>query len=173
MGIHTGSDPKRKSFYKERFGKGLLLTYTTREPGGMAVTTSRYRRLMWASSLLVALLALGIEGCTFSRAQINAADLEQRVANVVPGTTRIEEVERMIGGPATSITPVGTDHLLYAWTFGDSKTAGLTLIFINIMKTNSGIDTALFLVDEGGVVEEAKIGQNHKEVGWQWWAFGD
>jgi hypothetical protein len=41
------------------------------------------------------------------------------------------------------------------------------------MKTNSGIDTALFLVDEEGVIEEAKIGQNHKEVGWQWWAFGD
>ena len=139
----------------------------------MAVKTSRYRRLIWASTLVVALLAPGIAGCTFSRAQINAADLEQRVANVVPGTTHIEEVERMIGGPATSITPVSSDRLLYAWTFGDSKTAGLTLILLNIMKTNSGIDTALFLVDEGGVVEEAKIGQNHKEVGWQWWAFGD
>jgi len=137
------------------------------------VTTSRYRRLIWASTLVVALLAPGVGGCTFSRAQINAADLEQRVANVVPGKTHIEEVERMIGGPATSVTPVGSDHLLYAWTFGDSKTAGLTLILINIMKTNSGIDTALFLVDQGGVVEEAKIGQNHKEVGWQWWAFGD
>ena len=137
------------------------------------MTTSRYRRLIWASTLVVALLAPGVGGCTFSRAQINAADLEQRVANVVPGKTHIEEVERMIGGPATSITPVGSDRLLYAWTFGDSKTAGLTLILINIMKTNSGIDTALFLVDEEGVVEEAKIGQNHKEVGWQWWAFGD
>jgi hypothetical protein len=139
----------------------------------MAVTTSRYRRLTWASMLVIALLAPGVEGCTFSRAQINAADLERRVANVVPGKTHVEEVERMIGGPATSITPVSSDRLLYAWTFGDSKTAGLTLILINIMKTNSGIDTALFLVDEEGVIEEAKIGQNHKEVGWQWWAFGD
>ena len=135
--------------------------------------TTRRRRLIWTFILMVALLTPGLGGCTFSRAQINAADLEQRVANVVPGTTHIEEVERMIGGPATSITPVSTDRLLYAWTFGDSKTAGLTLILINIMKTNSGIDTALFLVDDQGVVEEAKIGQNHKEVGWQWWAFGD
>lgn len=137
------------------------------------MTTSRYRRLMWVSALVVALLAPGVAGCTFSRAQINVVDLEQRVANVVPGKTRIEEVERMIGGPATSITPLGSDKLLYVWTFGESKTAGLTLILINIMKTNSGIDTALFLVDEGGVVEEVNIGQNHKEVGWQWWAFGD
>ena len=123
--------------------------------------------------MVVALLAPGVGGCTFSRAQINAADLEQRVANVVPGKTHIEEVERMIGGPATSITPVSGGNLLYAWAFGDAKTAGLTLILINIMKTNSGIDTAIFVVDEGGVVEEVKIGQNHKEVEWQWWAFGD
>ena len=69
--------------------------------------------------------------------------------------------------------------LLVAWSLsglvlpGVATAAGLTLILINIMKTNSGIDTALFLVDEQGVVEETKIGQNHKEVDWQWWAFGD
>lgn len=137
----------------------------------MTAMKSRHRRPIWAFA--VALLLLGVEGCTFSRAQLNAADLEQRVAGVVPGRTRIEEVERLIGGPATSITPVGAGKLLYAWSFGDTKTAGLTLILINIMKTNSGIDTALFLVDGQGVVEETKIGQNHKQVSWQWWPFGD
>ena len=126
---------------------------------------------VWA--LALALLAPGVEGCLFNRAQLNVVDLEQRVADVVPGKTRIEEVERKIGGPATSITPLAEGKLLYAWTFGDTKTAGLTLIVLNISRTNSGIDTALFVVDSDGVVQSQKIGQNSKDLRWQWWAFGD
>jgi hypothetical protein len=125
-----------------------------------------------AIGALVLLLGITQSGCVFSRSQINAADLEQRVTGVVPGTTTIEEVEQMIGSPATSITPLGA-HQLHVYTFGDAKTAGLSLILINILKTNMGLDTAFFLVNEQGIVEEVKIGQNSKDLPWQWWAFGD
>jgi hypothetical protein len=117
-------------------------------------------------------LAAVIAGCTFNRTQINQADLERRVSAVVPGQTTLAELEAMAGGPATSITPIG-DKRLYAYTFGDSKTAGLTLILLNISKTNAAIDTALFLVNQDNVVEWAGVGQNSKDVPWQWWAFGD
>ncbi len=130
-------------------------------------------RHAWACALALALFTPGIEGCLFHRAQLNVADLEERVAGVVPGKTRIEELERMIGGPATSITPLAGGNLLYAWTFGDTKTAGLTLILINISRTNSGIDTALFVVDPDGVVQSQKVGRNSRDLSWQWWAFGE
>lgn len=126
-----------------------------------------------AVAALLGGLALMAGGCAFNRAQVNQADLPQRVAGVVPGQTTIAEVEAMAGSTATSITPLGDGKSLYAYTYGDSKTAGLMLIILNISKTNAGFDTALFLVDQNGIVEWAGVGQNSKNLPWQWWAFGD
>lgn len=122
---------------------------------------------------LAVLLLLSLPGCVFARAQLNAADLEERVARVVPGATTMAEVEEAIGGPATSITPLGGGKLLHVYAFGDTKTAGLSLIVLNVSRTNSGIDTAFFVVNTDGIVEEKRIGQNSKDVPWEWWAFGD
>jgi hypothetical protein len=121
------------------------------------------------------LLGLGVTaltGCGFNRQQINQADLPQRVSGVVPGQTTLAELEQMAGGPATSITPVG-DKRLYVWTFGDVKTKGLYLILLNISKTNTAIDTGIFLVNENNVVEWMQVGENTEDLPWEWWAFGD
>jgi len=121
------------------------------------------------------LLGLGVTaltGCGFNRQQINQADLPQRVSGVVPGQTTLAELEQMAGGPATSITPVG-DKRLYVWTFGDVKTKGLYLVFLNISKTNTAIDTGIFLVNENNVVEWMQVGENTEDLPWEWWAFGD
>ena len=117
-------------------------------------------------------LAIALGACTFSRDQVNQSDMPSRMAGVVPGQTTLAELEAMAGGTATSITPIG-DKRLYAYTFGDAKTAGLTLILLNISKTNAGFDTALFLVDENNIVEWAGVGRNSEDLPWQWWAFGD
>jgi hypothetical protein len=130
---------------------------------------------MKRSSLVAAwlgALAILLGACTWQRTQINQADLERRVAGVVPGQTTAAQLEQMAGGPPTSITPIGQKQL-YAYTYGDAKTEALTLLIINIGKTNSGIDTALFLIDEDGVVEFTRVGQNSKDIPWEWWAFGD
>jgi hypothetical protein len=120
----------------------------------------------------LAALAITAAGCSWSRNQVNQADMERRVAGVVPGQTTVAELEAMAGGPPTSITPIG-DKQLYAYTYGDAKTEALTLLIINIGKTNSGFDTALFLIDENGIVEFARVGQNSRDLPWEWWAFGD
>lgn len=129
-----------------------------------------HHRVLAASALLALLF---LPGCLFARAQLNAADLEERVAGVVPGETTMIEVEEAIGGPATSITPLGGGTLLHVYSFGDTKTAGLALIVLNISRTNVGIDTAFFVVDPDGVVQATSIGQNSKDIPWEWWAFGD
>lgn len=120
-------------------------------------------------STVVLVMSLG--GCTWGRQQINQSDLESRASNVVVGKTTAAELEQIIGAP-TSITPIGRSQL-YAYTFGDSKTEALTLLIINIGKTNTGLDTALFLIDENGVVQDTRIGMNSKDLPWEWWAFGD
>ena len=127
-------------------------------------------------SLVIALTLGALIGslgaCGFNRHQINQADLPTRVAGVVPGQTTLAELEAMAGGPATSITPVG-DKRLYVYTFGDTKTKGLYLILLNISKSNSAIDTGMFLVDENNIVEWMQVGRNTEDLPWEWWAFGE
>ena len=122
--------------------------------------------------LVFAVLAVAINGCGFNRNQINQHDLPERVSGVVPGQTTLAELEAMAGGPATSITPIG-DKRLYVYTFGDAKTKGLYLILLNISKTNSAIDTGIFLVNENNIVEWMQVGENTEDLPWEWWAFGD
>ncbi len=129
-------------------------------------------RALWISWLGVFALIVA-SGCAFNRSQLNDPNFEERVfSKVVPGKTTLAELEELAAGPATSITPMGRKRLL-VYSFSDAKTAGLALIILNISKTNSGFDTALFLVDENDVVESKQIGQNSKDLRWQWWAFGD
>jgi len=127
---------------------------------------------MMRIALAAAVVVMALGGCSWGRQQINQADLERRVAGVVPGQTTAAELEQMAGGPPTSITPIG-QKLLYAYTYGDSKSEALTLLIINIGKTNTGLDTALFLIDENGVVESSRVGNNSQDLPWEWWAFGD
>lgn len=124
------------------------------------------------AAVVLGVVVAAVSSCGFNRQQINHADLPDRVAGVVPGQTTLAELEQMAGGPATAITPIG-DKRLYTYTFGDSKTKGLYLILINISKTNTGIDTASFLVNQDNVVEAVQVGKNSEDVPWEWWAFGD
>jgi hypothetical protein len=114
-------------------------------------------------AVLTAVVVMALAGCSWGRQQINQADLETRVARVVPGQTTAAELEELAGGPPTSITPIGQKQL-YAYTFGDSKSEALTLLIINIGKTNTGLDTALFLIDENGIVESSRVGTNSKDL---------
>ena len=124
------------------------------------------------TAMALGFLVTALAGCGFNRHQINQANLPTRVAGVVPGQTTLAELVAMAGGPATSITPVG-DKRLYVYTFGDAKTKGLYLILLNISKTNSAIDTGIFLVNENDIVEWMQVGENTEDLPWEWWAFGD
>jgi hypothetical protein len=130
------------------------------------------KRTSLGAAVWTAAVVIALGGCTWGRQQINQADLENRVAGVVPGQTTAAELEKLAGGPPTSITPIGQKQL-YAYTFGDSKSEALTLLIVNIGKTNTGLDTALFLIDENGIVESSRVGTNSKDLPWEWWAFGD
>jgi hypothetical protein len=126
------------------------------------------------SLFAIAILGVAIagSGCGFNRQQINHADLPEQVSGVVPGQTTLAELEQMVGGPATAVTPVGDGKSLYTYTFGDSKTKGLYLVLLNISKTNTGIDTASFLVNQDNIVEAVQVGKNSEDLPWEWWAFG-
>lgn len=122
---------------------------------------------------LLGLFGLLASGCTFNRTKTNLEDFHERIERVEVGVTTSEDLLDILGGPPTNIIDVAGDRRVWLYTFGDSKTSGLTLIVLNISKSNVGIDSAIFILDPDGVVEEARYSRNSEDLDWDWWAFGE
>jgi hypothetical protein len=118
-------------------------------------------------------LALLAGGCSFARVRTNAEDFHERVKAVVPGVTRGEELRAILGSdPNASLDLWGGTGWILVYAFGDSKTAAFNLLLFNVSKTNVGIDSAYFIVDSDGVVQEMFVSDYSKDLPWEWWAFG-
>ena len=129
-------------------------------------------RLLMATGLCIA-LGMAAGGCTWARQRTNVADFHQKVGSVIPGTTRADQLKSILGTePNTRVNAAG-GKTIYVYNFGDAKTKGLTLLLINISKTNVGGDTAYLVVNRQGVVEEMFISSNSKDLPWEFLAFGD
>jgi hypothetical protein len=165
--------PSRGRSCSEEFAVGDIIaggsvSIRTSRAGGVRATRTRIARML---ALLGVLCCLG--ACTFARAKINAEDVHEKVGNVQVGQTKAAELETIIGSPPNSIIPLPGGREVQIYNFGDSKTNGLTLILLNISKTNLRFDSAYFFIDATGVVERKSVSNYSKDVPWQWWAFGD
>lgn len=117
---------------------------------------------------IVGLLVLS--GCTFARARINDPEFIVKAAAIEEGTTTSEQLVAQVGNPLSWVR-VGSGEELYVYSYGQSKTGGLTMLIFNVTKTNLKLDTAFFVIKDG-VVTEKYVGTNSEDVPWQWWAFG-
>lgn len=126
-------------------------------------------------SSLPAILALAaaLAGCSWSRTVVNDPAIRERAAAVVPGTTTAADLPGILGSEPLSFIEVGDGRRLLVWGYGESKTEGLNLVVVSFSRTNSGLDTAFFLVDADGVVRRKWVGTNSRDLPWEWWAFGD
>ena len=122
----------------------------------------------------IALLgALALSSCTFARLEINDAQIPERIGNLQLGQDTEDDLIKAIGTPPGQIILLPNNKRLLIYNYGQSKTMGLTLVILNIAKTNVAIDTAIFLIDENDMVEEHWVGDNSVDVPWEWWAFGE
>ena len=119
------------------------------------------------------LLAAAAAGCSWSRTVVNDPSTPDRAAAVVPGATTADELPGILGSDPLSFIEVGDGRRLLVWGYGESKTEGLNLILVSSSRTNSGLDTAFFLVDAEGVVRRKWVGTNSRDLPWEWWSFGD
>lgn len=120
-------------------------------------------------------LALGVcvlvTGCAWSRSKLNDENLHLRAQSVREGHTTEAELVKLLGSGPNTIIPMRNGNQVYAYNVGDTKTKGLSLIVLNISKTNVRIDSAYFFINEKGIVEKSSISTNSQEVPWEWWAF--
>jgi hypothetical protein len=128
---------------------------------------------LYPSILVILILAMLLGGCMFARQKINIENFHAKAENIIPGKTKANEMMEILGSPPNAVIDTPGGKKIFAYTFGDGKTKGFTLILFNVRKTNLGIDTAYFFVDQNNVVEEKIISTNSKDVPWEWWAFGD
>lgn len=121
---------------------------------------------------LLSVTATGLlSGCTWSRVKVNNEEVFEKSKQVEVGKTRADELETILGSPPNSIITLGGGREVQAYNFGDSKTNGLTLIVVNIMKTNARLDSAYFFIDANGIVERVSVSNNSADVPWEWNAF--
>ena len=111
-------------------------------------------------------------GCSFQRQRINIEQPYARIARVKPGETRAEELPAILGTAPSNIVPIPPDKEGHVYGFGDSKTFMLGIVLLNFQKTNTGMDTAIFVVDRNGIVQNVVHGTNSKDLPWQFWPFG-
>ena len=140
------------------------------------LTTRAWRYPLRSSLPVVSLMAAAVllaSGCTIMRQDINTVDFHEKIRNVEAGKTTTDELQDMIGSPPQSILYTGGGERIWVYNFGQAKTAGITLIVFNTLKTNIGLDGALFLIDESGVIKEYTVSNNSQALPWEWWPFDE
>jgi hypothetical protein len=124
------------------------------------------------SILAASLLMPALSGCSMQRQRINIENPFTRIQRVKEGRTRAEELPAIFGTAPSSVIPIPPDKEGYVFSYGDSKTFMLGIILLNFQKTNTGIDTAIVVLDRNGVVEKVIHSENSKDLPWQFWPFG-
>ena len=121
--------------------------------------------------VLCLLLCIALTGCMFGRNKINIEEFNAKAAQIETGKTTAKEATEIIGSPPNAILQLGKGERAYVYTFGDAKTGGLNLIVFNTRKTNTGIDSAYFFLDDNDVIVKKIVSNYSDDLDWDWWPF--
>jgi hypothetical protein len=110
-------------------------------------------------------------GCSWSRQRVNVEGFHTKVNAVKVGQTKAADLKGIFGTEPNAVIPA-KEGRIHLYNFGDAKTKGFNLILVSFSKTNAGLDSALFFVDENGVVQNKIVSSNSSDLDWQYWPFG-
>lgn len=122
--------------------------------------------------LLFALVTPLLGGCIWNRAKVNDAEVAARAAAIVPGKTHAEELPKLMGTVPSSVIPLKDGRTVYAFSYGDAKTEGFTLLLFTLSKTNSAFSAVYVFTDMKGVVRHVEASPA-PETAWEAWPFGE
>ena len=122
--------------------------------------------------LSIALAAPLLGGCIWNRAKVNDAGVAARAEAIVPGVTRAEELPGLMGTVPSSVIPLKDGRVVYAFSYGDAKTEGFTLILFTLSKTNSAFSAVYVFTDAAGVVRRVEASPA-PVTDWETWPFGE
>lgn len=126
---------------------------------------------MFRRIAVLAALAMAAGGCIWNRARVNDAAVAERAAGIVPGETRAEELPGILGAAPSAVIPLRDGRMVYAFSYGDAKTEGVSLILVTLTKTNSSFSAVYVFVDGEGVVRAVERSPAPAPR-WETWPFG-
>lgn len=118
--------------------------------------------------MMGACLLFAAQGCMWSRVKVNDESLPDRLAKVEMGMS-LEDVVTLARSQPNAILPSKEGRIL-VYNTGDTKTEGLMLIVVNVMKSNMSFQSTYFFLDPNDrVVKILRSGS--QEPCWEFWAF--
>lgn len=113
-------------------------------------------------------LLFAAQGCMWSRVKVNDESLPARLAKVGKGMS-LEDVLTIARCQPSAILP-SKEGRVVIYNTGDTKTEGLMLILVNVMKTNMSLQSIYFFLDANDRVVKI-LRSKSQEPEWEFWAF--
>ena len=128
-------------------------------------------------TVLLVVMAVSVSpGCFLSRAKVESPIAAESVDKVIVGRSTKADVVRLLGAP-TDIIFSNREHdplrvFAYEYAYTVTKTAGLTLIVVTLINTDTKRDHLLVFFDDHGVVSAIGRSLKAEEASYKF-PFGD
>jgi outer membrane protein assembly factor BamE (lipoprotein component of BamABCDE complex) len=127
---------------------------------------SLYRRSLLTGLTLSMLIAIGVEGCAFSRGDLGAPLDATRISDIKNGRTTEAQVVAMLGAP-DRIQEINKRQVFRYYRYAMKH--GTVLVFSRV---NIASDDLYVFFDQNGVVEQVVYGNRTNNLKFQFWPFG-
>ena len=121
--------------------------------------------------LLLAVLAILIQGCAFSRGTLGDDIKTEAIGEIKKGVTTKAEVLALLGAPDRVLPLNGRD--VYQYYRYDAKAGSLLLILINFSRLSVKGDDLFVMLNQNGIVEEVLSSKRTENLEFRFWPFGD
>lgn len=123
------------------------------------------------SFLFLAVVAILIQGCAFSRGTLGDDIKTEAIGEIKKGETTKAEVLALLGAPDRVLPLNGRD--VYQYYRYDAKAGSLLLILINFSRLSVKGDDLFVMLNQNGIVEEVLSTKRTENLEFRFWPFGD
>ena len=128
-------------------------------------------RLLFQHVLFLAVAAILIQGCAFSRGTLGDDIKTEAVSSITKGVTTKTEVLTLLGAPDRVLPLNGRD--VYQYYRYDAKAGSLLLILINFSRLSVKGDDLFVMLNQNGIVEEVLSSKRTESLEFRFWPFGE
>ncbi|HEY7128293.1 MAG TPA: hypothetical protein VH332_01380 [Nitrospira sp.] len=123
------------------------------------------------SLLVLAVTAIVIQGCAFSRGTLGDDIKTEAVSSINKGVTTKTELLALLGAPDRVLPLNGRD--VYQYYRYDAKAGSLLLILINFSRLSVKGDDLFVMLNQNGIVEDVIWSRRTENLEFRFWPFGD
>jgi outer membrane protein assembly factor BamE (lipoprotein component of BamABCDE complex) len=121
--------------------------------------------------LLLAFIAMLLQGCAFSRGTLGDEVTTDAISSIKKGVTTKADVLALLGAPDRVLPLNGRD--VYQYYRYDGKVGSLLLIVVNFSRVSIKSDDLFIMMNQSGIVEDVISSKRTDNLEFRFWPFGD